>query len=225
MPFDHVDENIVPEPLTREGEWFQQGRNNTLIFFGRDRAKKGPATIEDGNNVDGAGSLLFVVGRHDADGNPDLTSDDAYLYLSMKTDADQNLGLDGMKGGGGYEIKPNDPGAKATILTSDHVRLVFRKDIKITFSDGASFIHIKDGGAEIKIKDTFINVLPDKVVVDAKKVELGKDATQAFILGNDFNTKIWQIHTHPTPVGMSGPPQPLDITPTLSKQTFGKMGG
>jgi hypothetical protein len=226
MPFEHVDEEIVPELLTREGEWFQQGRNNSLIFFGRDRAKKGPATIDDGNgNETEAGALLAVVGRHDPDGNPDLTQDDAYLYLSMKTDADQNLGLDKMKGGGGYEVKPNDPGSKAAILMSDHVRLVFRKDIKITFDDGSSFIHIKDGGAEIKIKDTFINVLPDKVVVDAKKVELGKDAAQALVLGNDFNTKIWKIHTHPTPVGMSGPPQPADLTPVLSKQSFAKMGG
>ena len=68
-------------------------------------------------------------------------------------------------------------------------------------------------GLTISVKGASINLAPDnlitiktdnKVVVDSKNIELGKDATESLIKGNTFMT-LFNSHTH---AGAGSPPLP-----------------
>jgi hypothetical protein len=128
----------VPRTFTRrQGDWCQEGGNNTLVVMGTDRAKNGPATIDDGLGTieaDGAGAktgaYLAVVGRKDPNGDPDHSLDDAFLYLAMKTAVDENLGT---------TFESDDTGP-AAIIKSDHVRLAFRKNLKVSATKKATHV-------------------------------------------------------------------------------------
>ncbi|CAB4175552.1 hypothetical protein UFOVP1247_214 [uncultured Caudovirales phage] len=98
------------------------------------------------------------------------------------------------------------------------------KDELNTEYDGSHFI-LFDGDQELKlwfsvskgltisVKGASINLAPDnlitiktdnKVVVDSKNIELGKDATESLIKGNTFMT-LFNSHTH---AGAGSPPLP-----------------
>ena len=123
----------VPRTFTRrEGDWAQEGANNTVIVMGTDRARAGPATIDDGlGTIDAegggtrTGAILVDTGRRDPDGNPDQGRDDAFLYLAMRTRVDENLGT---------KFETDDTGP-AAVLKSDHVRLIFRKNLKVSATE------------------------------------------------------------------------------------------
>lgn len=215
MSYDIVQEDDVPPFIKRVGDHATQGSNNTIIILGTDRAKKGPATIKDGlGSVDsdgkgkGTGTVHIIAGRKDKDGNPDLDKDSAYLYLSMKTDVDKNLGTDMEKDAGKVP---------SAILKSDAVRLIGRKDIKIVFDGEKSYIHLTKDQCVIKIEDTgYIKIKKGKIIVDADSVELGEGATEKVILGDKF-MELYMAHQHPTGVGPSGPPlKPMTAADHLS---------
>ena len=132
----------VPRTFTRrQGDWSQEGGNNTLIVMGTDRAKNGPATIHDGlGSVEApgagtkAGSILAVVGRKDPDGNPDHKLDDAFLYLTMKSSVDQNLGT---------TFETNDTGP-AAVAKADHIRIIFRKNLKVSATEKETHAFVND---------------------------------------------------------------------------------
>lgn len=199
MSYDIVSED-VPSFTRRVGDYVVQGSNNTIGIFGTDRAKKGPATIDDGLGTleaagggKGTGVVHFIAGRGNKDGNPDLDADLSYLYLAMKTDVDKNLGLTGVEADAGQ--------GPAGIIKSDTVRLVFRKDIKISTADGKTYIYIKK----------------DRIVLEGN-IELGTGASEQIIKGNAFK-QFWSNHQHPTGVGPSGPPiQPWVDTDLLSQR-------
>lgn len=170
MSYEIVQEQ-VPEFTSRSGDCVIQGSNNALIVLGTDRAKKGPASIDDGlgsinseGGGKGSGAAMIVVGRKDRTGNPDLDKDSAYLYLSMKTDADAHVGTDGAEGSSGKTA--------AAILRSDSVRAVARKDLKMAI----------DGGAFVVMTSDSIVAKGKKVVVDSPKIELGRGASQGAVL-------------------------------------------
>lgn len=217
MSYDIVQEDDVPPFVKRVGDYVAQGSNNAILILGTDRAKKGPATIKDGlGSVDSdgkgkkTGTAHLVVGRQDKDGNPDLDKDSAFLYLSMKTEVDKNLGTDMEKDAGK---------AAAAILKSDVVRLVGRKDLKIVFDGEKSYIYLTKDTCTIKIQDTgFITIKKDKITVDADTIELGKDASEKIILGNKF-MDLFNQHQHPTGTGPSGPPlKPMTDSDHLSQR-------
>ncbi len=141
----------VPRQFTRrEGDWSQEGGNNTLIVLGTDRAKDGPATIHDGLgtlDADGkgrkTGSALVVVGRRDRDGNPDHSADDAFLYLSMRTEVDRNLRT---------QFETDDTGP-AAVLKADHVRLAFRKNLKVSSSEKATHAYLDGDRMHVNLQD------------------------------------------------------------------------
>lgn len=207
---DLVQED-VPGFVRRIGDWFAQGSNNALIFLGTDRAKNGPASIDDGLGSvksagagKGTGSALVVVGRKDKDGNPDFKSDSAYLYLSMNTDGDVNCGstMEGDAGKGAYGI-----------MKSDGVRIVGRKTAKIVGGNG--FVTIKDG----------------ETVVDNGKIKLGKNANVGACLTDVLENYLKQLipalmagGTAP-PGGGAAPYSSLPQPPSLqSKRTFVDAG-
>lgn len=140
----------VPDLFTRrQGDWTAEGGNNTLIVLGTDRCRRGPATIEDGLGTVAkggkkAGSILAVAGRKDPRGNPDLDADDTTLYLSMRTEVDKNLNTGG--------IFTDDTGP-AAVVKSDHVRIVFRKNLKIATAEPNSHIFFDEGSLVADLQD------------------------------------------------------------------------
>lgn len=168
----------VPRTFTRrQGDWAQEGGNNAIIVLGTDRAKAGPATIDDGLGTieaEGqgykAGAILAAVGRKDPNGNPDQDRDDAFIYLAMKTKADENLGT---------TFESNDTGP-AAIVKSDHVRFVFRKNLKISATEKATHAFLDGDHLHVNIQG--------KVRVDLDVSDQGSSA-QIDVQGNTITIR------------------------------------
>lgn len=223
MSYDIVKED-VPRFTRRIGDHVLQGSNNTIVILGTDRAKKGPAGLDDGlghvsqaQDGKGAGSVHVIAGRQAED--PDLDKDLSYMYLSMKTKADSNLGLESV------ESAQND--LPAAILKSDAVRVVFRKDIKISMDGGKNYIHIDKDGCTIKIDQSFVKMTSDTITVESQIVKLGRNATKHVLESEAFCQK-FDSHIHPTtsPGANTGVPvvplSPLKDTFSTSGTTLGK---
>jgi hypothetical protein len=214
-------EEDVPPFQTRVGDYAVHGSNNSSLILGRDRAKNGPATIDDGlGTVDdggkgkGTGTAHLVAGRMDKNGDPDFVKDNAFLYLTMKTNPDENLGI--------TSVEAEQKKIAAAILKSDSVRLVFRKDIKVCIEDGKNYLFMDGSKVTVKIGDkatiemdkgkcrididkTKISLDGSEVKIDSPKVHLTggcekpwEDMFQSLI---DFDEK----HNHMTGVGPSSP--------------------
>ena len=218
MSYDIVKED-VPRFTRRVGDQVIQGSNNTILILGTDRAKKGPAGLDDGlghvsqsQDGKGAGSVHIIAGRKAED--PDLDADSAYIYVSMKTKVDANLGLESV------ESAQNDlPGA---VMKSDAVRLVFRKDIKISLDGGKNYIHIDKDGATIKIDQSFFKMTSDTITVESQTLKLGKNATKHIIESEAFCQK-FDAHIHPTTApGVNTGVPVVPLTPL--KDTFSTSG-
>lgn len=164
----------VPSFNSRVGDVVFHGPNNSMILLGADRV----SSVNSGfAGTTGAGSIHIVAGRK---GEDISTKDSAFMYLSMKNDVDGNLGL------GSIEFSSSGPSAA---MVADHVRLVARKDIKI--SANGSYITLKSDGS---------------IVIDGI-IKLGTTAFESLILGETFSL-IFAAHTHTTPVGVTSPPVP-----------------
>lgn len=202
----HVKETDIPnEPQIREGEHWISGRNNQLIFFCRDR----PGDENSGHGDEAqAGSLNLVVGRKNQD--VDFASDSAFAYISMKTDVDKNLSIDGMTDGEGNKLEPKS-NSPAVILKSDSVRIVHRQsgDIRITSDDGQNFIMLSPDRCEIKLGTSWLKIADGKITIEAGEIDLGAKVTDKVVLGDKFMT-LFNAHTHQSPVGpTSNPLQPM----------------
>lgn len=192
MSYDIVQED-VPVFVKRVGDHVIQGSNNTVIVLGTDRAAKGPATLSDGlghiNSPGGglnAGSIHLIAGRKDKDGNPDMSRDLAFVYLSMNTQVDGNLGLEGVEG---------DVGKASTVtLKADTVRIVVRKDLKFSL----------DGGS------TYVTLSKDKIVLEGKKIQLGKGAGKHLVRYEDMQ-RMFDQHKHINGAGVTSPPLPPNM--------------
>jgi hypothetical protein len=137
-------EIVVPTP--------QGGRNNTYIVFGRDR----PGVKSSGYGGKGAshaGAISIVAGRRGQEAadlnekneiiyaDPDHRTDAAFIYLSQKTNIDENLGIKPeiapqAMAGTGEAITPitgwsQSEAKSGIILKADNVRMVARQKIKL----------------------------------------------------------------------------------------------
>jgi hypothetical protein len=175
MSYDIVQES-VPSFIRRLGDWVAQGSNNSLLWLGTDRAKSGPASIDDGlgdmnSSVQGKGTGAgqMVVGRSDSKGNPDLSADKAYLYLSMQSMVDTNLGLTGVEQG--------DDNKPSAVLKSDAVRVVYRSTIKISADDGSNYIYIDKSSMTLNTTG--------QMKLKSSGVQTGA-ATDATVLGSTY---------------------------------------
>lgn len=198
----HVKEEDIPdEPQIREGEHWIPGRNNQLIFFCRDRP--GDENSGHGDEKE-AGSLNLVVGRKNQD--VDFASDSAFTYISMKTDVDKNLSIDGMTDGEGNKLEPKTAIA-AIVLKSDVVRLVHRSsgDIRITSDDGKNFIALTPDRCEIKLGASWLKIADGKITIEAGEIDLGAKVTDKVVLGDKFMT-LFNMHTHQSPTGATSNP-------------------
>lgn len=153
--------------------------NNSMLYLGTDRAKNGPATPNDGLGLQKkTGAALLVVGRKDPSGNPDHKMDDAFLYLSMKTKMDENLQT---------SFETNDIGP-AAILKADHLRFVFRKNLKVS--------NLRQG----KNTDIFLNddVLHINMSNNKVKVSLDVNSSDSSIVMNVQDKSIITIKSDGT---------------------------
>lgn len=182
MSKDMVYED-VPIVSRRQGDNVLTGQNNATILLGRDRAGSvdtGYGTRTKGGGK-GAGAITAVAGRKGED--PSLKDDASTLYLSQKSDPDLQADTVGVG-------KFTDTEKSVAVLRADCVRIVPRNNFKL--SVGKAYLTMTADG---------------KVVIDGD-VQLGQDAAERLIRGDAF-AKVWASHVHPTPVGVSGPPQPL----------------
>ena len=126
----------LPNFIKSKAEKVIKGQNNTYIVLGRDR----PRSIFSGYGSlghTGCGTIDIVVGRmgpnarsESDDGkdlfcDPDFELDAARIYISQKTNVDENFELDG---------RPFVPDAseRSTIaLKADGIRVVGRENVKI----------------------------------------------------------------------------------------------
>ena len=187
MSYDIVQEDVPPF-TKRIGDYVTQGSNNTIIIMGTDRAKKGPATIDDGlghtkstNGGKSSGAIHLITGRKDKSGNPDMERDSAFVYISMNTEVDKNLGLSSVEGDAGK--------ASAVVTKADTVRVVVRKDMKFSF----------DGGS------TYITLSKDKIVLEGKQICLGKGAKKHLVRYEDLEEYV-DKHFHVNGAGPTGGP-------------------
>jgi hypothetical protein len=183
MSRDMVYED-VPILNRRQGDNVVAGQNNATILLGRDRVDSvdtGYGARENGGGKS-AGAIHAVVGRKGSD--PSVLDDAATLYLSQKADPDVQAGTE--------EIGSKISGRPSAILRADCVRIVPRTDLKV--SVGKAYLMMTAEG---------------KIVIEGD-IQLGEGAAERIIRGDAF-ARYWSGpgHTHPTPVGLSGPPQPL----------------
>ena len=128
----------VPKLAKAPCEKVNQGGNNQWIIMGRDR----PASRMSGyggKGDTGAGMIDLCVGRmgsapQSVDGSdkpvyvdPNFKIDSARIYISQKTDVDENFGLvSGVAG--------NTKAKSAVALKADGIRLIAREGIKLVTS-------------------------------------------------------------------------------------------
>lgn len=200
--FDLVEDDVPPF-IRRVGDHVSFGSNNVIQIMGTDRAKKGPAKISDGLGVGGqkesagTGTYHVIAGRQDEEGNPDFVKDLSFIYLSMKTDADTNLGTESIE-------KASEPGP-AFIAKTDAVRLVARENVKIWIDGSKSYIFLDKDSCVVRIGSAFVKMTDGKIVVDGDNIELGEGATEKLVKGNAF-MQLYLNHTHTCAVGPSTPP-------------------
>jgi len=216
VSYDIVQED-VPGFIRRIGDKTIAGSNNALIWLGTDRADSGPAdidtglgTLESSGGGKGTGTIMAVVGRNDPAGNPDLSADMAYLYLTMKSKIDDNLGL------GSVETSTSGDGESGAIMKSDNLRFVFRKNIKISLDGGSNYVYVDGSTAKVVVGGSKLTITDGKVVIDVGaggEIDLGGNPTDSVVLGDKLLSFLsnhisseYAVHTHPTSQGPSGPP-------------------
>jgi hypothetical protein len=218
MSYDVIVEQ-VPKFVRRYGDYVAEGSNNALIVLGTDRAASGQASIDDGlGHIDasgkgeGTGTIHLIAGRADSD--PDFSADKSFVYVTMKSNVDDNLEIS--------SIQKSSNAVPAVVLKSDFVRIVSRVDTKICVNDddkhyvflsgdkfvvnfGSNFVEFDGDKLNVNFGQTQLTIKDSDVTVDSPHFKLAGSA------GNDwkelFNTLIFLVanHGHMTSMGPSLP--------------------
>lgn len=201
MSSDAIVED-VPRFVRRYGDRVSEGSNNVITIWGTDRAKKGPASLDDGlghvdapGNGKGTGTWHTIAGRAGED--PDFEKDEAFVYLSRKTKADTNLGLEGVE-----EKTDEQPSA---IVKSDVVRIVARKNLKIATEKGEEYLYVKSKLAKVRVGNVFISITDKvvtvnvedktKIVADSGKIEMTLGSTRITANGQSVEINSPKVST------------------------------
>jgi hypothetical protein len=162
---DFIVEESVSRFNARVGDRVIEGSNNAAIILGRDTGQR-----------ELAGTIDIVAGFS---GSINFDTDKSRIYVSMKTDVDNNLAQSQ-----GYSSVQPGPAVNETasiVLKSDEIRVVARTGVKIVVEGGD--LHLE--GANIF---------------------LGKDAADFVMLGDKFNALWGELidllanHVHPSPI-------------------------
>ena len=141
--FHDVLFEAVPKRINAPSEHVIEGANNTWIVLGRDR----PASLGDGygaTGVNNAGAIDICAGmmagsrtgaQQISNVHPNMASDAARIYISAKTDIDENFGLADGKQQKGKE--GSTKGKSGIGIKADGVRIVARANgIKLITGKG-----------------------------------------------------------------------------------------
>jgi len=203
MSYDMVQEK-VPRFIKRIGDRVSEGSNNVLMILGTDRAAPGEAALDSGFghiNAQGggtaAGAWHVVVGRSAE--NPNFSTDNGYMYVSMKTDVDKNSSLE--------DIEFNTNSVSGVMIKADSVRVIGRKDIKI---------HANKTYLTLNGVDTAVLESPKNIFLGTKAahpIPLGDNLLARFNAFVDaFNNLVDKFNAH-THLGNSGAPTSKAIAP------------
>jgi hypothetical protein len=86
---------------------------------------------------------------------------------------------------------------------------------RLVFDDDGGIVIIANGSDKAQVKLT----KQGDVIVTASKIQLGDSASEPLVLGNAF-MQFFNMHTHPTGVGPSGPPAQPMLTSHVSQKSF-----
>lgn len=210
----------VPNYIPRDGDKVLDGANNASIVLGRDR----PGEIGSGYGAQtGAGTIDIVAGRLSSDiqttelnleasrrellsVDPNLALDASRIYVSQKTDIDENFNLaEGFSG--------NSRARAGIAIKSDAVRVIGREGVKIVTkvdthnSQGGGIISIPKieliagnglgGDQEPAVKGTSLTNALREIL--QKIIDLNQILDSFMTAQMEFNSVI-MTHEHPSPV-------------------------
>ena len=177
--FSSIIEEGIPNLIRRMGDKLIQATNNAFIYISRDRPNK-----PDSGHEEKAGLIYFVSGL--ASENIDLENDESYIYLSQKTDIDDNL-------------KDTDDPKKETpaiAIKSKNLRFKFKEDFRL-YNDNANIQVKEDGSITIKNKsgakvflDKNGNLTFDKI----KEMKLGNQG-KAFVTFDELKAYLTTLES------------------------------
>jgi len=189
---------------------------NSWIVLGRDR----PASRASGYGGEGhtqASSIDIVVGRgapNDANADPSFSNDAARIYISQKTDIDDNFALRGT----------NRSVAKSGIgIKADAIRIIGRQGIKLVTSprSGVQFSGATGAGIDVMAGNDDEGLQPmirgNNMVEALTSLEARFDELSSLILNflkdqASYNSTI-AAHTHIAP-GLGAPTTPsIELVP------------
>jgi hypothetical protein len=203
--------NAIGERVTHHG--------NSWIVLGRDR----PASRTSGYGGEAhtqASSIDIVVGRgapvpdHGANVDPSFSNDAARIYISQKTDIDDNFALRGT----------NRSVAKSGIgIKADAIRIIGRQGIKLVTSprSGVQFSGATGAGIDVMAGNDDEGLQPmvrgDNMVEALSALEGAFDELSSLILNflksqASFNASITS-HTH---LGLTTTPVPIPVATSTS---------
>jgi hypothetical protein len=186
---------VVPARFVRRaGDWVQEGSNNQLIIMGTDRAAPGPASVDDGLGTveakgQGTGVIHLVVGRGQID--PDFTSDDSFVYIARRTNADDNLQCAGIVQG-----TKNQP---AIVAKSTDVRIAFGGPsaagcLKVYFddSDKDKYVYVDQSQLQLSMApDSTLTMDKDTITaqVNGNSIQIARDGTVSISSSSQVNVQ------------------------------------
>lgn len=163
----------VPKFIQSENEKVFMGSNNSYIVLGRDRPASRPSGY-GGRGDTQCGSIDLVVGRGastpktESYVDPDFRKDAARIYISQKTDIDENFSL--------AEGSIGSSKAKSGIaLKADAVRIIAREGIKIVTGTDAS--NSQGGSTD---KNVGIDIIAGNDDSQLQPIPKGNNLVQAF---------------------------------------------
>jgi hypothetical protein len=180
QPSDFSVESVQPF-TARVGDRVIEGSNNTIVILGRDR----PTDVASGEQQN-AGSIQMVAGRSSPE-DLDIVNDNATLYIAMKSDIDANFGTDAIGAPGTTGVGP----VASIGLTSDEIRIVARKGMKIVVSGG-------------------------DLVLEGANIIIGDQAVEPAVLGTALDTYLKTVVVNtPAGPGTLTPPPPTILSQTV----------
>lgn len=209
----------VPQRINAASETVTSGRNNTWIVLGRDR----PASIGSGygaQGVNGAGAIDICTGmmagsrtgpQQSAHSNPNFASDAARIYISSRTDIDDNFALHPGKSENPKVDSTSTKNASGIGIKADGVRIIARSNgIKLVTGKG-KFL---SGGSEGERNANGQPILPGA----AGPIELiaGND-TEAVNLSEILSPPIFEIVKLFWPAGAGGLPNKIEKLQPIPK--------
>lgn len=213
MSFSNVkeDKNFAADFVKRNHDIVNRGLNNNIIILGTDRAKKGPAKATDGlgsyeseSKGKGTSSVHIIAGLKSKD--PDLTADKSFIYLSEKTEVDDNLSFS----------EDKESKVAAGILKSDVIRIVGRKNVKITANDDEKhYILVSGSKVKVVLGSSTFTIEDQKVTINSPKINIIGGAEKVF--GDVFDA-LWSTldtHVHPSS-GSPATPIPTAKLPMIN---------